>query len=80
MGMALKTDLTQIKIVKMNQTTTDLLARMLRTRLRSEGVSLNFLVVASTEKPKEKLDGISDPTCRSLLRPEWLRRIMCLNN
>jgi tRNA A37 threonylcarbamoyladenosine dehydratase len=31
---------------------------MLRTRLRSEGVSLNFLVVASTEKPKEKLDGI----------------------
>lgn len=58
MGMALKTDLTQIKIVKMNQTTTDPLARMLRTRLRSEGVSLNFLVVASTEKPKEKLDGI----------------------
>ena len=58
MGMALKTDLTQIKIIKMNQTTTDPLARMLRNRLRSEEVSLHFWVVASTEKPREKREGI----------------------
>lgn len=58
MGMALKTDLTQIRIMKMNQTSTDPLARMLRNKLRAEGVPLNFYVVASTEKPREKLDGI----------------------
>ena len=51
MGMARKLDWRKIAVMKLAETSYDPLARMLRRRLRDDGLSLDFPVVSSTEKP-----------------------------
>ena len=50
MGMAKKTDTSKVSIMKINQTSYDPLAKVIRKRLRDEGITDNIMVCSSTEE------------------------------
>lgn len=58
MGMALKIDPLSVKIMKMNQTTYDPLAKALRFKLKQKKINLAFTVVSSTEKPQRAINNV----------------------
>ena len=50
MGMAKKTDTKKVAIMKINQTSYDPLAKIVRRKLRDEGITDNIVVCSSTEQ------------------------------
>ena len=50
MGMAKKIDTSKVSIMKINQTSYDPLAKVIRKRLRDEGITDNIMVCSSTEE------------------------------
>jgi len=50
MGMAKKTDTSKVSIMKINQTSYDPLAKIVRRKLRDEGITDNIMVCSSTEE------------------------------
>ena len=50
MGMAKKIDTSKVSIMKINQTSYDPLAKVIRKRLRDEGITDNIMVYSSTEE------------------------------
>lgn len=53
MGAAKKTEPTKLSVVRMDKTTCDPLAKILRRKFREEGIKTDFMVVSSMETPAE---------------------------
>ena len=54
MGTAKKVDIKKLQIIDINKTSYDPLAKVIRKRMRDDGINLKFMCLSSTEEPVVK--------------------------
>ena len=60
MGAANKMDPTQFQVADISKTTMDPIARVIRTKLRKEGIKKGVKVVFSTEMPMKPREDVTE--------------------
>ena len=58
MGMVKKTDLSKLRVMDIRKTSYDKLAKVVRKKLRDDGINEKVMVLSSDEEPIETKDNI----------------------